>query len=375
MKIGFILLNNHGGKGGMESVLTTVVNGLKKQEIKSYIYLLYRPKHVDFLNNFDHTFCLPTPEIITRKAFWIPKFIHKWCHKKYIQNHYYLILEKIKQDQIDLLIVLNLTKQFTNHLPLLKAVKQQLHIPLLSWTHSSISNISKTLQKKIHQNISIFSGHLAISQGIKKELETLYQQSNIYLIYNPIQIVPLIPRNPRKLLFIGRIDENKQLPQLLQVLKNVSGEWSLDIIGSTGSYKYDLQLQNYIKQLELSNKIHFLGWQESPWDCVDSAGLLLLNSKIEGFSLVIAEAMMRGIPALSADCPVGPGEIIQDGINGWLYPMNEYDHCQNILQSILNETRPLPNPTVVQQSVQHFSSDTVIQNFIKVLKKIIIEKR
>ena len=43
-----------------------------------------------------------------------------------------------------------------------------------------------------------------------------------------------------------------------------------------------------------------------------------MTSKYEGWGLVITEAMSYGIPVISYDCPFGPKEIIQDGINGFL---------------------------------------------------------
>lgn len=43
-----------------------------------------------------------------------------------------------------------------------------------------------------------------------------------------------------------------------------------------------------------------------------------MTSKYESFSLVIIEAKSFGIPVISFDCPFGPREIVQNGMDGLL---------------------------------------------------------
>ena len=72
---------------------------------------------------------------------------------------------------------------------------------------------------------------------------------------------------------------------------------------------------------------------------------------------------MRGIPCVSSDCPVGPNEIVQPGKNGWLFAVDDKKACLTILQEIIDGTRPLPAPELVQASVMKFSLEKVIINF------------
>ena len=51
--------------------------------------------------------------------------------------------------------------------------------------------------------------------------------------------------------------------------------------------------------------------------------MFLLSSDFEGFPLVIIEAMSVGLPVVAYACPTGPKDIIEDGKNGFLIPMQD----------------------------------------------------
>jgi glycosyltransferase involved in cell wall biosynthesis len=70
--------------------------------------------------------------------------------------------------------------------------------------------------------------------------------------------------------------------------------------------------------LGLADAVRFCGFQRNPFAFMAAADLFVLSSRWEGFANVVAEAMACGAPVVAADCPHGPGEIIQDGVNGLL---------------------------------------------------------
>lgn len=67
------------------------------------------------------------------------------------------------------------------------------------------------------------------------------------------------------------------------------------------------------------------GFVRGAADRLDDASFLLLTSRSEGLPLVFAEAMSRGCVPIAYDIRYGPGDIITDGVDGFLVPDGDVD--------------------------------------------------
>lgn len=371
LKIGILLRNRHDGPGGLEKVLQQIERGLKKHDVEIFVYALYKPTYIDFTKDFQNFYYLPVPETLTKENSKLPKSLQRTLYKAYVSLNGDKLFSKMAVDKINILITLDLSKQFLKNYKFLQKFKRRTNTPIVSWVHSSLSNTSNKLAQKILSKVDIFDGHLAISKGIQEELKSLYNQKNSFLVHNPIAPAELIPRNHKKLLYIGRIDKNKRVHSLLQNLTNLKGEWQLDIYGSTGSNDGDAEFKEYIHKLSLNKNVIFHGWTPNPWTEITEAGVLLLNSKQEGFSLVICEALMRGVPVVSSNCPTGTSELIKNNLNGWLYPVHEEHKGIAIIQKIISKEIPLPVPLEIQNSVSHLTQKNILRNIYSSLKQIL----
>jgi len=147
-----------------------------------------------------------------------------------------------------------------------------------------------------------------------------------------------------RIISVGRLVYQKNYEFLIKCFKQVKKtlpEASLIILG-TGPLKN--QLITLVKELDLDNEVHFLGFVNNPYKYLKNSDVFVLSSFFEGFGNVLVEALAVGLPIVSTDCPGGPREILDNGNYGTLVPLNNVDAMTNaIIQTIRkkNDTKSL----------------------------------
>ncbi|MBB1078371.1 accessory Sec system glycosyltransferase Asp1 [Limosilactobacillus sp. STM2_1] len=190
----------------------------------------------------------------------------------------------------------------------------------------------------------------------EKQATILRQQINntvpIYVINGtPIsteaQPIKMDQRTPGQLIYVGRLAEDKQTSQLINIFAQVHQqvpESKLTLYG----YGTAQDVDNYKKQVEklgLADVIDFAGYQVQLAAAYDQAQLFVDTSRIDAQPLAMGEALNHGVPVVSYDYLYGPAEMIIPGQNGELVPLNDQS------QFIQTVTRLLRN----QNELQHLS--------------------
>ena len=96
-------------------------------------------------------------------------------------------------------------------------------------------------------------------------------------------------------------------------------ELTLDIYGD-GPTRAALEAR-----AEQDPAIRFRGFDPAATRALADASVLLMTSRSEAFSMVVAEAMASGCLPIAYDVPYGPRELIDDGRTGWLVPAGDVE--------------------------------------------------
>ena len=124
----------------------------------------------------------------------------------------------------------------------------------------------------------------------------------------------------KTIIAVGRLHRQKRFDLLIEAFARVSKsipDWELVIYGE-GPERGSLEL--LVARLGLQRTVSLPGWASQPYQVYPTASFLVLSSEHEGFGLVLLEALEHNLPVVSFDCPSGPGDIIQNDVNGILVP-------------------------------------------------------
>ena len=129
----------------------------------------------------------------------------------------------------------------------------------------------------------------------------------------------------KTVLAAGRLKRQKDFGSLIRAFAQVAAshpDWQLRICGG-GPRRWGLA--KLIRELGLERSVVLTGPVDRLGDEMANASIYALSSKREGFPMVLLEAMGKGLPVVSFDCPTGPREIVRDRENGLLVPDRDVD--------------------------------------------------
>ena len=200
--------------------------------------------------------------------------------------------------------------------------------------------------EKIRHFIYKYSDYLVVqTKNVKNWAVKFLKKEKVVIIANPVNIKDknigdnkLIEYDDY-ILSIGRLDYNKGMDVLIKAFAKVNlnfPDLKLVIVGE-GKLKNDLIKLS--KDSGVESNVVFHGYSKSPFRLIQKAKFFVLPSRTEGFPNVLLEAMALGKAVISTNCPSGPSEIIQNGVNGILIPVDDVKQLTKAMLTLINNKK------------------------------------
>ncbi|MDO5664825.1 MAG: glycosyltransferase [Bacteroidia bacterium] len=175
------------------------------------------------------------------------------------------------------------------------------------------------------------------------------------------------------LLFVGRLTTEKHPEKamlLWQRIQNRFPDWNLKIVGA-GKLEKDLQI--------LKNKLNlqrcFIEGRRDPKPYYEKSKILLLPSDMEGFPMVVTEAMQHGVVPIVFNTFEALSDIIDDNISGIsIEPYNLDEFEQKLTTLMKNEEKCEQMANAGRKSVKKFALQNIAKQWEELFDKIITDK-
>lgn len=180
--------------------------------------------------------------------------------------------------------------------------------------------------------------------------------------------------NSKKAIFVGRFDVQKDFGTMLKVWTLVQQrhpEWILNVFGN-GELKP--KYEELVAEKKMNVVIH-----PAVSDIMEKykeSSMLLMSSLYEPFGLVLVEAMSCGIPVVAFNCPYGPADIINDGIDGFLVEDRNIEaFADRACQLMENDDLRQRMSKSAIHSAQRYKAETIMPQWKNLFTNLVCSQR
>jgi len=140
------------------------------------------------------------------------------------------------------------------------------------------------------------------------------------------------PADAPLLLCLGRLHRNKGFDTALYAMAGLPGAY-LWIAGEGPEHD---ALARQALELGVADRVRFLGWRDDVPALLAAADIFLCSSRHEPLGNMVLEAWAHGTPVVAA-ASQGPSQLIQDGINGLLCPVDDAAALAKAADSLIKD--------------------------------------
>ncbi|EFS24852.1 hypothetical protein FUAG_00367 [Fusobacterium ulcerans ATCC 49185] len=376
------------GIGGIERLAIDILNNLKLEDKK--IVLLIENKEENFLEDqLDKNV-----EKVYLKPDWFNPFLVKIKSRK--KNIFYKLLYNILMSCEKIILSKSINNYIENNKEAEifidyngeagKYIHKIKNIKKVMWIHLSFLGIKENKRKKLEKRFQNFDRIVTICDEMEEEVRKLFPilEEKIIKIYNFINFEKIEEKlskfnlniQEEKMLkenyciSVGRLATVKDYETIINAFKILNEKGINEKLYIIGDGNNRENLEKMIKVNRLENQIFLLGQKNNPYIWMKNADMFIHSSKLEGFGLVLVEAMYCGVPIISSDFKCGAKEILLNGEYGELFEVGNFEElAQKIEKLLFDNDRRQKYILKAKKMIKKFSMKNILIEYKKLLEE------
>lgn len=354
--------------GGAEKALVDIVNALPDNEYDITIQTIVDggPLLKKLNRNIKYKQIFHSKSRIVAKLLnRIIKFFPKFIYKKYIKDGYDIEVAFLEGKPTRLLSYSTEEKSQT-----------------ISWIHTDLEKYYDSGKDYLSfddnkETYLKFDKIVCVSEDVKKAyLEKFnHTANNVYVLYNLIDsetiqkqaselfdyekdvVVPIV-------MACGRLCEQKGFRRLIDVHSRLVQEGIAHKLWIVGDGPERKQLEGQIRNDRLEDSVKLWGFQDNPYKYMRRSDLFVCASIAEGYSTVVTEAVVLGIPILSVDVAGAKEPLNCPRCN--MVVDNSEEALYEGLKFVLTNTEILKQYRNEQfEKFEHFEKEKLVRNIVE----------
>ena len=307
------------------------------------------------------------------------RFLRSIKYKKLLENRFNKLISESRPDIVTTTTYHSYIISMIGScpIPLIKVLESHMD---KRYVHSNDpANYSKWT-KRVH---SIYDMHVLESMAKRYNILVALNQMDAddWSVFLKTKIIPNIAHlnttgrisdlDAKRVIFVGRYTHQKGIPDLFKIWEMVferHPDWHLDLYGDG-----DAEVIPYSENERLQKNIHVHQPDPNIFERYLESSVFVLTSLFETFGLVMPEAMSCGLPVIAFDCPSGPANIINDGVDGFLIKNRDFsEYAEKLCQLIESCQLRHEMGKAAIQSAQKYSSKKVMPQWLNLYKKLLV---
>ena len=205
--------------------------------------------------------------------------------------------------------------------------------------------------------------------------EFLGSAQRLYSINNPVKMMFShgemdFSQKEKIVVWCGRVGYGaKRVDRMLGIWKRVAQvfpEWHCYVLGSG-----DIDRFSNLAKLNQIENVHFVG-HCNPNDWYERASISCMTSSVEGWPMVLLEAMSFGCVPVAYNSFEAADEFISNGKNGYLVtPFNEAKYVEALVSLMRDEEKRQNMATFAYQSIEKYSVNRIAKQWIKLFDTLL----